>query len=143
MRSCACVGSYTSLSSGSLGGGGGAALLGVIEGAAFEPVDTWPQEDREAWAAWLAAYWGKVRTDGRPDGERLTEMRGANPAIILRNWMAKEAYEAAAGGDYATVRELLDVLRKPYDEQGGALDQRWGGLTPQWARGKAGLAFMS
>ena len=67
----------------------------------------------------------------------------ANPAYIMRNWMAKAAYDAAEAGDYSVVQELQAVLGRPYDEQGDEVAARWAQVTPRWAREKAGLAFMS
>lgn len=115
----------------------------LLQPAAFETVDTWPQAHKEAWIAWLSRYWARVEADGRPFGDRLTEMEAVNPKFILRNWMAAEAYEAAESGNFEVVRELHDLLSRPYDDQGSDAFERWGGLTPQWARGKPGLAFMS
>ena len=77
------------------------------------------------------------------DAERAEMMRLANPKFILRNSMAVEAYEAAARGDYTVVRELHRVLSKPYDEQGDEEEERWAQLTPQWARGRPGITYMS
>lgn len=125
------------------GASGDASLLDVVRPAALDDVDSWPAEDREAWADWLRRYWERVDDDCRPVADRLGEMRGANPKYILRNWMAKEAYEAAAGDDCEAVREVLEVLSQPYEEQSVAAEERWGRPTPQWAREKMGIAFMT
>ena len=70
-------------------------------------------------------------------------MAAANPKYILRNWMAAEAYEAASRGDFDVLKELHELLQRPYDEQGSEADARWAQVTPQWARDRAGLAWMS
>ena len=44
-------------------------------------------------------------------------MRLANPKYIPREWMLAYAYEAAEKGDYEPVKELHQVLTRPYDEQ--------------------------
>ena len=62
---------------------------------------------------------------------------------ILRNTMAAEAYEGASRGDFSLVREVHALLGRPYDEQGEEADERWAQPTPRWARGQAGLAYMS
>ena len=77
----------------------GARPLDVLRAAALEEVDEWPAEHQEAWKTWLASYYDKVAAEARPEAERLAEMREANPKFILRGWMAKEAYDAAARGD--------------------------------------------
>lgn len=36
--------------------------------------------------------------------------------LILRNYMAQDAIELAEAGDYSGVRNLLQILNKPYDD---------------------------
>ena len=119
------------------------ALRAVLQPAALQEVDEWPSEHREAWGEWARRYWRRTAAEGRPEDERRMEMDGANPKYILRNWMAAEAYEAAERGDTDVIRELHDVLRRPYDEQSAEAAMRWCQNTPSWARGRPGLAFMS
>lgn len=118
-------------------------LLRVVEPAALQPTAEWPAEHRAAWAAWASSYWARVAEEGRPAAERLREMSAANPKYILRNWMAAEAYDAAARGDYELVHDVHRVLASPYDAQGRDVDERWAIPTPNWARGKPGLEVMS
>lgn len=120
------------------GGDGLAAARAAAIGGAAE----WPQEHLEAWREWAARYWGRVGAEARPDGERRREMAAANPKYILRNWMLAEAYEAAERGDSSAVHALHALLRSPYEEQPSA-DPRYAQPTPDWARGRPGLAFMS
>ena len=42
--------------------------------------------------------------------------------------MAKEAYDAAEGGDFSVVRELHSLLLRPYEDQGAA-HERWLGAV--------------
>ena len=95
------------------------------------------------WEAWARSYTQRVAAEARPADERRAEMDGANPKFILRNWMAAEAYEAAARGDSTVVDELLEVLRRPYDEQTPERSESYAQPTPRWARGKFGLETMS
>ena len=60
----------------------------------------------------------------------------------MRNWMMAEAYDAAETDDFSVVRQLQLVLSAPYDEQGGEYE-RYAQPTPQWARERPGLAYMS
>ena len=119
-----------------------ASLRALLLPAALDSVEGWPSAHVREWTAWSRRYWRRVRSEDRGDA-RLQEMAAANPKYILRNWMAAGAYEAAERGDFATVRELHEVLGAPYAEQSEDVAARWAQVTPQWARERAGLSFMT
>ena len=118
------------------------ALRALLQPAALDAVESWPEPHLREWAAWARRYSRRVASEAR-GAERLQEMANANPKYILRNWMAAAAYEAAERGDYSVMHELQGVLASPYDEQSDATAARWAQVTPAWARDKAGLAFMT
>jgi uncharacterized protein YdiU (UPF0061 family) len=93
-----------------LGGGDG---LGAARSAAIGGMGSWPADHVTGWRGWAGRYWARVAAEGRDAGkgsdERREQMGRVNPNYILRNWMAAEAYEAAARGDATVIEELMRV----------------------------------
>ncbi len=90
---------------------------------------------------WITHYKARLNHDKTPDDLRRVKMNKVNPEYIFRNYIAQLAIDKAEKGDYSMVNELLEVLRKPYDEQTGKeeLSKR----RPEWARHRAGCAMLS
>ncbi|MDC7805356.1 YdiU family protein [Luteimonas sp BLCC-B24] len=91
--------------------------------------------------AWLQAYVARIEAGGEPAELRRQRMRAVNPRYVPRNYLAQQVIDAATRGDVAPIGELLEVLRRPYDDQPGL--ERFAARRPEWARTKAGCSMLS
>ncbi len=102
-------------------------------------------ESVAAMANWLRTYLARLQQDyvvhGETHAQRSARMNQANPKYVLRNYMAQQAIDKAATGDYTEVQKLLQLLRHPYDEQPEY--QEYFAKRPEWARTKAGCSMLS
>jgi serine/tyrosine/threonine adenylyltransferase len=118
-------------------------LLAPLTQAWYRPDDVVTAGSiRDAIVGWLRQWATRVQVGGIvDDGERRRTMDALNPRFVLRNYLAHEAIEAAEAGDPTLVSQLLDVLRRPYDEQPGRT--RFADKRPEWARHRAGCSMLS
>jgi uncharacterized protein YdiU (UPF0061 family) len=86
---------------------------------------------------WAARH----RELGTNDLERQMSMDAVNPKYVLRNYMAQLAIERAEQDDASMIEELLDLVRRPYDEQPER--NQFASLRPEWARSKVGCSQLS
>ncbi len=89
--------------------------------------------DRDAFDAWSVEYRQRLRAEGSVDAERRVAMNRVNPKFVLRNYLAQVAIAKAEQKDFSEVKRLLDILRRPYEEQDG--NDSYAALPPDWAAG--------
>ena len=93
--------------------------------------------DREALARWLVDYRQLWLADHGAQADLASwqaTVRQANPAFVLRNWVAQEIIQAAQEGDWSGLHDGLRIFTNPFDEH---LDlphrQHWRQGPPDWA----------
>jgi uncharacterized protein YdiU (UPF0061 family) len=90
---------------------------------------------------WIQDYLQEAHLQGRTNEERKTLMQATNPKYLLRNYLAQLAIDDAEQGDYKQVDTLLEILRRPYDDQ--PQYERYAEKRPEWARNRAGCSMLS
>jgi len=113
-----------------------ADLLGDVF---YDPEKQAAHED--AFRAWLHRWRDYSLADGEPAEELRARMHAVNPRYVLRNYLAQQAIDRAEAGDPSLVRTLLEVMRRPYDEQPEHAE--FAARRPEWARNKAGCSMLS
>ena len=91
--------------------------------------------------SWVTGYQKRLALDQITHAERKKQMNKINPKYVLRNYLAQTAIDKAEKNDFSLVWELLDVMRRPYDDQPGK--EKFAEKRPEWARSKPGCSMLS
>ncbi len=88
--------------------------------------------DRAGFDAWATDYRARLQTENIPNTTRRNAMYRTNPKYILRNHLAEVAIRRACDDhDFSEVDRLLDLLRRPFDEQ--PENVIYASAPPDWA----------
>jgi protein adenylyltransferase len=92
-------------------------------------------------ADWLRMYFERTRVERLEPAERRARLNAVNPLYVPRNYLVQEVIAATEAGDRTALLEILDVFRRPYDEQPGR--ERFAAKRPEWARVRPGCSMLS
>ncbi len=113
-------------------------FFALLENCSYISIDA---EQKHLAGLWFNTYQSRLQQQNRPDAERRTAMNAINPKYVLRNYMAQLAIDKAEQGDYSLVKELLELLRHPYDDQPDR--NHFAAKRPDWAKHRAGCSMLS
>ena len=71
------------------------------------------------------------------------QMKRVNPKYSLREWLLVPAYQQAATGSYALIREVQEVMTQPYAEQSQQVEEKYYRQKPSVFSDLGGLSHMS
>lgn len=109
--------------------------------------DCWYQPDQideSYWVRldqWLTGYQQALEAAGIDESDRIATMNAHNPKFVLRNYLAQQAIDAVEEGDHSILDDLMEVLRRPYDEQPEY--RQYAQKRPEWARHRPGCSMLS
>ena len=108
-------------------------------------------EEMEArWSGWLIR-WKSLMTkksnakkaQSQSIEDISMQMKRVNPKYCLREWLLAPAYQLADQGDYTLIRELQEVMTRPYAEQSKSVEEKYYRLRPSEFSNLGGLSHMS
>jgi uncharacterized protein YdiU (UPF0061 family) len=112
--------------------------------------DSDPEGMDKRWSEWLKKWNALINSSGdvnaaapRSSEEISRQMKLVNPKYSLREWFVVPAYQQAAAGNYALVRELQEVMTQPYAEQSKAVEEKYYRLKPREFFEVGGLSHLS
>ena len=96
------------------------------------------QDIEKHWSAWLDKWQTLVGISDKNGANQTrsreaisNQMKQVNPKYILREWQLVAAYKQAAEGEYILLRELQEVMTKPYAEQSKEIEEKYYRLMPE------------
>ncbi|XP_069556038.1 selenoprotein O2 [Brachyistius frenatus] len=119
-------------------------LMGRLKDLLETDQDELKKKQFDEWIRWISRYRRRLarECDVTSDlsiikKERLRVMNSSNPRVVLRNYIAQNAIQAAENGDFSEINRVLQVLEDPYSDPEplygpdacGGKEQKGRGLT--------------
>ncbi len=115
-------------------------------------VATDADEMDKRWSAWLEKWKALINGADTNDANAVplrsheaisTQMKLVNPKYSWREWFVVPAYQQAAVGNYAVIRELQGVMTQPYAEQSKDVEEKYYRPKPSEFFEVGGLSYYS
>ena len=98
--------------------------MGPLKKSFYHTVD--PERMDARWSTWFTKW--KSLIESAPVNSRdaiSRQMKLVNPKYSLREWFLVPAYKEASVGNYTLIRELNEVMSRPYDEQSKEVEEKY------------------
>lgn len=96
------------------------------------------------WSRWLKQWKLLLCIENETSKKTLSQqMKQINPKYTLREWLLVPAYQQAETGDYTLLKELQEVISKPYDEQEKEIENKYYRKKPAELFNIAGISHVS
>jgi len=118
--------------------------IGPLKKSFYRDLNEEPSDElAQRWSDWLTKWKSLVTNTPRTLEDISEQMKRVNPKYSLREWLLAPAYQQAAAGDYALIRELQEVMRQPYAEQSKEVEEKYYRRKPSEFGELGGLSHMS
>ena len=105
------------------------------------------EELEKRWSQWFIKWKSLINVTNisstKSKEELSKEMKLLNPKYTLREWFLVPAYKKAKEGDYSLIKELQEVMTKPYEEQSKEVEEKYYRLKPSEFFAVAGISHVS
>jgi serine/tyrosine/threonine adenylyltransferase len=88
--------------------------------------------DREAFDRWYDSYRQRLVQDEATDEQRQAVMKAANPALVLRNYLAQQVIEDVERGEKTALEALHQALQQPFNDAAVSAELRQ--RPPEWGK---------
>lgn len=112
----------------------------VVKPALYNPEEL-TKELHNRLNSWLFSYASIVQRQKLDPILRTEMMDNNNPLYVPRNYLAQLAIDDADKGDYTLLKQWMEVLKNPYQEQSGM--DKFAAKRPDWAKSRAGCSMLS
>ena len=99
---------------------------------------------KQRWNSWFENWKVKINVNDEESKQKLSnQMKLANPKYTLREWHLVWAYKEAQEGNYKPIKELQEIMTKPYEEQTKEIEEKYYIKKPDNFFGIAGISHVS
>lgn len=88
--------------------------------------------DRDAFDRWYAQYRQRLLQEQVSDEARQAVMKAANPALVLRNYLAQQVIDDVEQGNTAALEKLHLALQQPFSDAAVSAELRQ--RPPEWGK---------